>query len=67
MAFDKSKYDQAYNKANMITKRVPFNRQIPEDVKILEYAERQGENFTQYIKSLIREDMTRSHDENTNA
>ena len=67
MAFDKSKYDQAYNKANMITKRVPFNRQIPEDVKILEYAEHQDENFTQYIKALIRQDMNRNHDENTNA
>ena len=61
MTFDKSKYDQEYHKANYVTKRVPFNRQIPEDINLLEYAERQPGSFSAYIKSLIRQDMTRSH------
>lgn len=60
MTFDKSKYDQEYKKANVITKRVPFNKQIPDDMKLLSWAENQG-NFTQYIKRLIRQDMTRNH------
>lgn len=57
MTFDKSKYDQEYHKANYITKRIPFNKQIPEDLKLLTFAESQPENFTQYIKRLIRQDM----------
>lgn len=56
MAFDKQNYDQQYNKANVITKRVPFNRQNPDDVELLEHL-KQHENFTQYIKQLIRQDM----------
>lgn len=56
MAFDKGGYDQQYNKANVITKRVPFNRQNPDDVELLEHL-KQHENFTQYIKQLIRQDM----------
>lgn len=56
MAFDKQNYDQQYNKANVITKRVPFNRQNPDDVELLEHLQ-QHENFTQYIKQLIRQDM----------
>ena len=56
MAFNKQDYDQQYNKANVITKRVPFNRQNPDDVELLEHL-KQHENFTQYIKQLIRQDM----------
>ena len=56
IAFDKQNYDQQYNKANVITKRVPFNRQNPDDVELLEHL-KQHENFTQYIKQLIRQDM----------
>ena len=59
MAFDKSKYDQEYHKNNYVTKRIPFNKQIPEDLKLLSWAENQG-NFTQYIKRLIRQDMEKS-------
>ena len=54
----KYEYDLEYLKKNIFAKRVPFNRTQPEDMKLLEWVEAQG-NFTQYVKRLIREDMER--------
>ena len=59
MTFDKKTYDQEYQKANVTTKRLPFNKNNPDDVALLSWAENQHENFTQYIKRLIRQDKDR--------
>ena len=56
MAFDKGAYDQAYNKEHLIKKLISFNKDKPDDMALLTYAQSSG-NFTQYIKDLIRQDM----------
>lgn len=58
--FDKSKYDQEYAKKNIIQKRIPFNRSIPDDARLLDFLST-IENFTGYVKNLIREDMASRH------
>ena len=55
-SFDKARYDQEYNRTNIITKRVPFNRTVQEDVELLTFADEHG-NFTRYVKDLIRQDL----------
>ena len=55
--FDKSAYDQAYNKEHLTKKLISFNLDKPDDMKLLMYAESKG-NFTAYVKELIRKDMT---------
>lgn len=59
MAFDKGKYDQAYNRENITRKFIPFNKNTPEDVTLLEWINRQP-NATAYIKKLVREDMEKT-------
>jgi hypothetical protein len=59
MPFDKSRYDQEYNREHIKRKFIPFNDLNPEDVKLLAWLETVG-NVTQYIKNLIREDMNRN-------
>ena len=59
MPFNKKSYDQQYNRENVITKRVPFNRLQPDDMELLAHAESTG-NFTAYVKALIRADLERS-------
>lgn len=54
--FDKTAYDIAYIKANIVTKRINFNRQQPEDMKLLTWLE-SHENITQYLKGLILRDL----------
>ena len=58
MPFDKNKYDQEYNKAHIRRKFIPFNDTNPDDCLMLEWLATKG-NVTQYIKSLIMEDMER--------
>ena len=58
MPFDKNKYDQEYNKAHIRRKFIPFNDNNPDDCLMLEWLATKG-NVTQYIKSLIMEDMER--------
>jgi len=57
MSFDKSKYDQAYQRECITRKQVPFNRKSEQDAALLDWAERHG-NFTAYVKGLILKDMT---------
>ena len=57
MAFNKSEYDQKYNRENIKRKFIPFNIQNPEDLKLLEWLK--GKNVTAYVKELIRADMER--------
>lgn len=58
MAFDKGQYDQAYNREHVRRKFIPFNDRNPDDLELLSWLDQQ-ENVTQYIKGLIRDDMTR--------
>ena len=62
MAWDKKKYDAEYYKQNIFCKRLPFNRSVPEDAELLDFVNRQ-DNFTAYIKDLIRKDMERQRTE----
>ena len=55
--FDKSKYDQEYAKKNIVRKNIPFNKTVPDDVKILEWLKDRPEGMTAYIKALILDDM----------
>lgn len=55
--FNKSKYDQDYQRKNIVTKRVPYNKQSQTDLEQLDWVE--GKNYTQYVKQLIDEDMRR--------
>ena len=56
MPFNKSKYDTEYNKQNVTRKFVPFNRNNPEDVALLDWLNRQG-NVTAYVKELVKRDI----------
>ena len=58
MPFNKSKYDQQYNRDHITRKFIPFNDTVPEDAELLEWLAQQG-NVTQYVKGLIRGDMER--------
>ena len=55
MGFNKSEYDQEYNRKYIKRKFIPFNIQNPEDVDLLEWLK--GKNVTAYVKELIRADM----------
>ena len=55
--FDQTAYTIQYNKENVITKRVPFNRQNPNDMQLLDWSANQSESFTAYVKRLITKDM----------
>ena len=59
MAFDKGKYDAEYNRTQVKCKRIPFNKNNPDDMELLEWLEKH-DNVTQYVKQLIREDMRKT-------
>ncbi len=56
MAGSFAEYNATYQKENIILKRIKFNRQNAEDMAMLDWVNLQ-ENFTCYVKSLIRADM----------
>ena len=64
MAFDKSRYDQEYNKQHITRKFIPFNDTVQDDAILLEWLAARG-NVTQYVKRLIRQrkpcEFKRSH------
>ena len=60
MGFNKSEYDQEYNRRNIKRKFIPFNIQNPEDLELLEWLK--GKNVTAYVKELIRADMENKRD-----
>lgn len=65
MPFNKGKYDTEYNMNNVTRKFIPFNKNNPEDVALLEWVNAKGKGkVTEYIKSLIREDMGRIRSQN---
>ena len=59
MSYDKARYDMDYAKKNITRKHIPFNKNNPDDMALLEWVNKQP-NATQYIKNLIREDMVRN-------
>ena len=61
MPTKKAEYDVKYNRENVTRKFIPFNRNSPEDVLMLEHLAKFG-NVTRYVKRLIREDMRRTAD-----
>lgn len=63
MAFDKGKYDAEYNRTQVKCKRIPFNKNNPDDMELLEWLEKH-DNVTQYVKELIRGDMQRNRSQN---
>lgn len=55
----KAAYDTSYVLAHITQKRINFNDQIPEDVEMLSWVNKQP-NQGQYLKGLIREDMQKA-------
>ena len=62
MAFDKTKYDQEYQKAHIRRKFIPFNDTNPDDCVMLEWLATKS-NVTQYIKDLIMQDWWAKNDD----
>lgn len=52
----KADYDMQYMRENVVRKFIPFNRRVAFDVEMLDFLATKA-NVTQYIKSLIRNDM----------
>ena len=63
MPFDKSAYDKEYAKKHITRKFIPFNDTVNEDAELLAWLATK-DNVTQYIKELIRDDMTRIRSQN---
>ena len=57
LAYNKSEYDIRYFKTHVTRKAVIFNEMNAEDKRLLAWVEQQP-NFNQYIKDLIRRDLT---------
>ena len=55
----KKAYDTDYILSNIVQKRINFNKQVPEDMEMLDWVN-QKENQNQYMKGLISDDMKRS-------
>lgn len=55
--FDQREYVNRYHRETIARKNVTFNRNKPEDMTLLEWAEKQPDGFVTYVKKLISEDM----------
>jgi hypothetical protein len=55
--FDQREYVNKYHREQIARKNVTFNRGKPEDMALMEWAEKQPEGFVAYVKRLIRQDM----------
>lgn len=55
--FDQREYVNRYHREQIARKNVTFNRGKPEDMALMEWAEKQPEGFVAYVKRLIRQDM----------
>lgn len=55
--FDQREYVNRYHRETIARKNVTFNRNKPEDMTLLEWAEKQPDGFVAYVKKLISEDM----------
>lgn len=57
--FDQREYVNKYHRETIARKNVTFNRGKPEDMALMEWAEKQPEGFVAYVKELIRADRHR--------
>lgn len=57
--FDQREYVNRYHRETIARKNVTFNRGKPEDMALMEWAEKQPEGFVAYVKGLIRADRHR--------
>ena len=55
--FNQAEYIKQYQREQRIEKKVTFNRNNPEDMKLLEWLTSRPEGMVKYIKRLIRSDM----------
>lgn len=51
-----SDYFKSYQQRNIIQKKLIFNRNSPDDMRLIDYLTAQR-NFSRYVKDLIRADM----------
>ena len=56
---DKKAYDIQYAKDNVVRKFIPFNKQVPDDARMLDHLKKKS-NVTKYIKGLIQDDMDKT-------
>lgn len=54
--FDQREYVNRYHRETIARKNVTFNRNKPDDMTLLEWAEKQPDGFVAYVKGLIMED-----------
>lgn len=54
--FDQREYVNRYHREQIARKNVTFNRGKPEDMALMEWAEKQPEGFVAYVKRLIQAD-----------
>ena len=59
--FDQREYVNRYHRELIVRKNVTFNRGKPDDMALMQWAEKQPEGFVAYVKRLIREDMIKNH------
>lgn len=55
--FNQAEYVKQYQRANVIGKKITFNRTNPEDMELMSWLESRPEGMVAYMKRLIREDM----------
>ena len=63
MPYNKAQYDKEYAKKHITRKFIPFNNTVSEDAELLAWLATK-DNVTQYVKELIRDDMTRIRSQN---
>ena len=56
---DKKAYDIQYAKDNVVRKFIPFNKQVPDDARMLDHLKKKS-NVTKYIKGRIQDDMDKT-------
>ena len=56
--FNKKEYDLQYMKDHIRRRLLPFNMDKPEDKAMWEWLDK-ADNITEYIKQLIKDDMTK--------
>lgn len=55
--FNQQEYVANYNKENIVYRKLSFNRQKPDDMKLLEWIDGQRESTSAYLKRLVMEDL----------
>lgn len=58
--FNQAEYVKRYQRENRIEKKVTFNRNDPDDMRLLEWLTTRPGGMVRYIKTLIRSDMEKT-------